>query len=272
METIKRLHIEESVPSTSPVPSWIQPLSPRAVNGKSRSNTGTITPIWLNENAGVNGDITSARRPSSPDILGAERDCISLVSGPSSVPLPTSRTSAWVSEQTTAAKSWPRNNSIPEDDYFVGQRVISNNLDTLALHGSEILKPPSIPYTPETANSRISWYTSTGSYVSGPRTSVHIPTSDQRTTSLGKSLLNSHETQESREASPPPLPNPPTYEDGLILADELFASGTNKTSGYQIGLDSSLYLQKGFCSGAQTYRVKGRKSATRAVMEYVSTL
>ncbi|XXG98605.1 hypothetical protein Hte_004930 [Hypoxylon texense] len=265
METIRRLHIEESAPSVSSIPSWIQPLSPRDLssNGNGRRDTGAITPMGLNENPGISGSSTPARRPSSPDILGAERDYISLVSGPSSAPPSTSRTSAWVSEQTTAAKSWPRNNSIPEDDYFLGQSVISNNLDSLTLHGQEALKRPNAPYSPEGSYSRISWYTSTGSYASGPRSSVHVPTSDQRTTSLAKAVLNSPHSE------PPPLPpNPPIYEDGLILADELFAGDANKSSGYQIGLDSSLYLQKGLCPGALTHRVKGRKSATRSVMEY----
>ncbi|KAI1375733.1 hypothetical protein F4677DRAFT_115134 [Hypoxylon crocopeplum] len=265
MENIRRLHIEESMPSTSTAPSWIQPLSPRAQDGKDRGDTGAITPLGLTASAGVSGTSSPARRPSSPDILGAERDCISLVSGPTSPPPPTSRTSAWVSEQTTAAKLWPRNNSIPEDDYFVGQPFISNNLDTLALRGSEASKPSSVPYSPETSYSRISWYTSTGSYASGPRSSVQVPTSDQRTTSLAR---NHSETQESREPDRPPLPIPLVYEDGLILADELFTRTKGSTSGYQIGLDSSLYIQKGLCPGALTYRVKGRKSATRAVMEY----
>ncbi|KAI1760416.1 hypothetical protein GGR53DRAFT_509830 [Hypoxylon sp. FL1150] len=269
METIRRMHIEGSTPSVSSVPSWIQPLPPRALSSsKDRRDSGAITPMGLNDNAGVSGSSTPARRPSSPDILGAERDCISLVSGPSSAPPPTSRTTAWVSEQTSAAKSWPRNNSIPEDDYFIGTSVISNNLDSLTLYGPDALKPPRAPRSPETTYSRISWYTSTGSYASGPRSSVHVPTSDQRTTSLAKAVLNSPLSESPRDLDPPPLPGPPVYEDGLILADELFAGDANKNSGYQIGLDSSLYLQKGLCPGALTYRVKGRKSATRSVAEY----
>ncbi|KAI1415520.1 hypothetical protein F5Y13DRAFT_156210 [Hypoxylon sp. FL1857] len=271
METIRRLHIEESTRSTSPAPSWIQPLSPQALNPKGRSNTGSITPSRYSDHGGISGANTPARRPSSPDILGAERDCISLVSGPSSAVPPNSRISAWVSEQTTAAKEWPRNNSIPEDDYYVGQPMIFNNLDSLALHGPEAPIPPNMPYSPGTSHSRISWYTSTGSYASGPRSSIYVPTSDQRTTSLAKPTVSGPlEPYEAGEPEPtPPLPSaPPVYEDGLIPADELFAPPENTSSGYQIGLDSSLYIQKGLCSGAQTYRVKGRKNATRAVMEY----
>ncbi|KAI1136831.1 hypothetical protein F5Y05DRAFT_88437 [Hypoxylon sp. FL0543] len=272
METIRRLHIEENTRSVSPVPSWIQPLSPQGLNTtKGRSNTGSITPSRYSEHGGLSGAHTPVRRPSSPDILGAERDCISLVSGPSSAVPPNSRISAWVSEQTTAAKEWPRNNSIPEDDYYVGQTMIFNNLDSLALHGQEASIPPNMPYSPGTSHSRISWYTSTGSYASGPRSSILIPTSDQRTTSLAKATISGPlETRDSGESElPPPLPNAPlVYEDGLIPADELFAPQENASSGYQIGLDSSLYIQKGLCSGAQTYRVKGRKNATRAVMEY----
>ncbi|KAI0834335.1 hypothetical protein F5Y06DRAFT_157635 [Hypoxylon sp. FL0890] len=270
METIKRLHIEESTRSTSPVPSWIQPLSPQGLNTKGHSNTGSITPSGYSEHGGISGTNTPARRPSSPDILGAERDCISLVSGPSSAVPSNSRISAWVSEQTTAAKEWPRNNSIPEDDYYVGQPMIFNNLDSLTLHGQEAPIPPNVSYSPGTSQSRISWYTSTGSYASGPRSSIYVPTSDQRTTSLAKPTISGPlEIPGPGEPELPPLPDaPPVYEDGLIPADELFAPQENTSSGYQIGLDSSLYIQKGLCSGAQNYRVKGRRNATRAVMEY----
>ncbi|KAI2617722.1 hypothetical protein GGS26DRAFT_576135 [Hypomontagnella submonticulosa] len=274
METIKRLHIDESAPSTSSVPSVIQPLSPRGLNIAGHSNTGTVTP----GNAGLSGTNTPVRRSSSPDILGAERDFISLVSGPPAVPPANSRTTAWVSEQTTA-KPWPHKNSIPENDFYVAQPAILNNLDSVTLRGQEAPVPPNVN-SPGTSFSRVSWYTSTGSFASGPRSSVHVPTSDQRTTSLAKTSTGPHEAHEPREpespslpSSPPvprvtPTPSPQVYEDGLIPAEELFRPDTNSSSGYQIGLDSSLYLQKGFCSGAQTFRLKGRKSATRAVMEY----
>ncbi|KAI0892517.1 hypothetical protein F4806DRAFT_233136 [Annulohypoxylon nitens] len=268
METIRRLHIEESAPSVSTIPSWIQPLSMRGPNGNN-SNTGSTTTSKLNENTDISGANTPARRPSSPDILGAERDFISLVSGPASVPPPNSRTSAWVSEQTTTAKLWPRSNSIPEDDYYVGQPMIFNNLDSVALHGQETpvpAAPPNAPYSPGTSYSRVSWYTSTGSHASGPRSSVHIPTSDQRTTSLARPSPS--EERGSKELEPPLPSVQPVYEDGLIPAEELFERRANSSSGYQIGLDSSLYIQKGLCPGAQTYRVKGRKSATKTVMEY----
>ncbi|KAI1453126.1 hypothetical protein F4805DRAFT_386893 [Annulohypoxylon moriforme] len=268
METIRRLHIEESASSVSTIPSWIQPLSTRVPNGNN-SNTASTTTSKMNENADISGTNTPARRPSSPDILGAERDFISLVSGPSSVPPPNSRTSAWVSEQTTTAKLWPRSNSIPEDDYYVGQPMIFNNLDSVALHGQETPVPPAqpnAPYSPGTSYSRVSWYTSTGSHASGPRSSVHIPTSDQRTTSLARA--GPSENRGSKELEPPLPSAQPVYEDGLIPAEELFVPQANSSSGYQIGLDSSLYIQKGLCSGAQTYRVKGRKSATKTVMEY----
>ncbi|KAI1382996.1 uncharacterized protein F4822DRAFT_89227 [Hypoxylon trugodes] len=267
METIRRLHIEETARPPSPDPSWIQQLSPRALNTKGRSNTGSITPARLSENASASGANTPARRPSSPDILGAERDCISLVSGPPTAAPPNSRTSAWVSEQTTAAKLWPRNNSIPENDYFVAQPIF-NNLDSVALHGQEAPTPSVPPRSPETSYSRLSWYTSTGSFTSGPRSSVQVPTSDQRTTSLAKLMSGPPEFRESRQLKPPSSPIALVYEDGLIPADELFVSRANSISGYQIGLDSSLYIHKGLCSGALTYRVKGRKSATRSVQEY----
>ncbi|KAI1467736.1 uncharacterized protein F4812DRAFT_459837 [Daldinia caldariorum] len=268
MEAIKRIHIEESVPPVPPLLPWTRPLPSQGLNNKGRGNGGSSAPMRFGEDAGISGASTPSRRPSSPDILGAERDFISLVSDPPSAPPPNSRTSAWVNEQTTAAKSWSRNNSIPEDDCFVGQPVIFNSLDGLALHGQELAIPSNIPRSPDTSYSRISWYTTTGSYMSGPRSSIHIPTSDQRTTSLAKSIANPHETREPIEVDIPPLPNPPDYEDGLIPADELFASRKDSFSGYQIGLDSSLYIYKGLCTGSQTYRVKGRKSATKAVMEY----
>ncbi|KAI8962943.1 hypothetical protein F5Y11DRAFT_171190 [Daldinia sp. FL1419] len=274
METIKRIHIDESVlaaPSPPSPPSWIQPSPSQGLDDRGRGNSGSITPLRLSDNTGMSGASTLSRRPSSPDILGAERDFISLVSGPPAAPPSNSRTSAWVSEQTTAAKSWSRNNSIPEDDYFVAQPVIFNSLDSLALHGQELSIPPNAPKSPDTSYSRMSWYTTTGSHTSGPRSSVHIPTSDQRTTSLAKSMANLAETHEPTDAELPPLPSPPAYEDGLIPAEELFAARKDSFSGYQIGLDSSLYIHKGLCTGSQTYRVKGRRSATKAVMEYVST-
>ncbi|KAL7628424.1 hypothetical protein AAE478_002627 [Parahypoxylon ruwenzoriense] len=266
METIMRLHLEENIPtsSASPDPSQMQSSLPQIPNG-----TGAISPMVASEIADF-GTITPARRPSSPDILGAERDCISLVSTPTSPTFPpaTSRTSAWVNEQTTAARTWPATNSIPEDDCFVTHPVISNNLDTVALRGPDVSKPFNVPYSPETTYSRISWYTSTGSYVSGPKSISNVPTSDQRTTSLAKPMLNTSETREPKDLDSPPPPTPPVYEDGLILTNELFAQNSNSSSGYQIGLDSSLYLQKGLCPGAQAFRVKGRKNATRSVMEY----
>ncbi|KAK6958423.1 hypothetical protein Daesc_001223 [Daldinia eschscholtzii] len=267
METIKRIHIEENASAVASSLPWPQPLSSQGSNSKGRVNSGSIIPMRFSENAGRSGASTPSRRPSSPDILGAERDFISLISDPPSAASPNPRTSAWVNEQTSAAKSWSRNNSIPEDDYFVGQPVIFNSLDSLALHGQELPIPPNVPKSPDTSYSRISWYTTTGSYTSGPRSSVHIPTSDQRTTSLAKSMANPSETHEPIEV-PPPLPSPPDYEDGLIPAEELFAARKNSFSGYQIGLDSSLYIHKGLCTGSQTYRVKGRRSATKAVMEY----
>ncbi|KAI1101353.1 hypothetical protein F4804DRAFT_344035 [Jackrogersella minutella] len=272
METIRRLHIEESTPSLSSVPSWIQPLPSRAANSNSHSNTGSTTASGINENVGIGGARTPARRPSSPDILGAERDCISLVSGPANGQPSSSRISAWISEQT-AAKLWPHTNSIPEDDYFSGQPTIYNNLDSVALHGQETpvpSAPANGPYSPETSYSRLSWYTTTGSYTSGPRSSIQIPTSDQRTTSLGRPMPSGFwEHRASKLLEPPPLPSAaPVYEDGLIPAEELFERQANSSSGYQMGLESSLYIQKGLCPGAQTYRVKGRKSATKTVMEY----
>ncbi|KAI0110241.1 hypothetical protein F4814DRAFT_396772 [Daldinia grandis] len=268
METMKRLHIEENVGEAPSPPPWIQPLSSRDSNNKGRGNSGSITPMRLGDNAGISGASTPSRRPSSPDILGAERDFISLISSPPSAPPPNPRTSAWVSEQTTAAKSWSRNNSIPEDDYFVGQPVIFNSLDSLTLHGQELSVPSNVPKSPDTSYSRISWYTTTGSYTSGPRSSVYVPTSDQRTTSLAKSMTDRHGTHEPIEVDLPPLPSPPAYEDGLIPAEELFAARKDSFSGYQIGLDSSLYIHKGLCTGSQTYRFKGRRVATKAVMEY----
>ncbi|OTB01626.1 hypothetical protein M426DRAFT_211901 [Hypoxylon sp. CI-4A] len=269
MEAIRRLHIEESIPSSSTISSWIQPLSPQGLNSKGRGGSRSATPIRLNENAGISGHSTPARRPSSPDILGAERDFISLVSGPAGVPPPNPRTSAWVTEQTSTAKQWPSTNSIPEDDYFAGQPVIHNNLDSVALHGQEPATSANL-HSPGTSYSRISWYTSTGSHVSGPKSIINVPTSDQRTTSLAKRTQSlSSETRQSREIEVPAVPSvPPIYEDGLIPAEELFVPQANLSCGYQIGLDSSLYIQKGLCSGAQTYRVKGRKSAIRIVQEY----
>ncbi|KAI2610526.1 hypothetical protein GGR54DRAFT_370040 [Hypoxylon sp. NC1633] len=270
LESIRRIHLDSSAaPSTSSIASWIQPqLSPRTLDNRSRTdNEAMMTPLGLNVNGGIGRSGTLTRRPSSPDILGAERDCISLVSEGSGSPPPTSRISAWVNEQTTATKSWPCSNSIPEDSYFVGP-WITNNLDTLALRGPGLPKPPSIPYSPVTSNSRISWYTSTGSYVSGPRSSFNIPTSDQRTSSLAITAQSFPENQGSRDSQPTSAPIPLVYDDGLILADELFSTSKSSTCGYQIGLDSTLYQQKGLCPGALTFRVKGRKNATRAVQEY----
>lgn len=268
LEAIKRLHIEENTPSLSSVPSWIPPVPPHVLESKGRSQNGAaLVPFGMQTNPGVSGTSTPARRPSSPDILGGERDFISLVSGPS-LPPPTSRTSVWVSEQTTAANSWSRNNSIPEDDCFVAHPVIANNLDSLTLQHCEV-KTPSSDSLADNSQNRFSWYTATGSFVSGPKSPVQVPTSDQRTTSLAKPNLNPSTALELNSNNQPPSQETAAFEDGLMLAEELYSPNKSFT-GYQIGLDSTLYLQKGFCPGAQNYRMKGRKSAVKSVMEYVS--
>ncbi|KAI5862519.1 hypothetical protein GGS23DRAFT_605472 [Durotheca rogersii] len=267
METIKRLHLEESAPAAPTPPD---PPSSQAPDGKGREKTRASSPIGTNEPTDT-GTITPARRPSSPDILGAERECVSLVPTPTSPAFlaSTSRIDAWVNEQTTASMLRPLNDSISKNEYFVTHPSISNNLDTVTMRSPDTPKPLNVPYSPDGLQNRASWYTNTGSYTSGPRSISNIPTSEQRTRSLSRPVPNSPENDGPREPDLQPLLVPRSlYEDGLILTNELSARGSIAFSGYQIGLDSSLYLQKGLCSGAQTFRVKGRASATKSVMEY----
>ncbi|KAI0598273.1 hypothetical protein F4775DRAFT_556058 [Biscogniauxia sp. FL1348] len=296
LETVKRMRIEDSS---------IWPYSPQAPSMSTPSD-GSIPTLPLSKQQQGTSDRggpfpgcgsayqdsvgTASRKPSSLDILGAERDCISLVPEPTNPsyanPRPAtsgSRISAWVREQTSGTGFWPIHNTIPECDPYIGHIV--NGRGNSMPEGADALvpKPLSVPYSPVTACSRSSSFTGTGSFDSGHRSSSNIPTSDQRNTSLGWPLVKtaSEEYSEESNALLPPLFRPnsesalehepiPIYEDGLIPVDELLVRQKSLTTGFQIGLDSSLYLQKGFCAGAHKYRAKGTKAATKSVMEYGS--
>ncbi|KAI1504535.1 hypothetical protein F5X99DRAFT_18637 [Biscogniauxia marginata] len=291
LETVKRMRIDDpsswpfspqplsmSTPSDKSVPQVPQPKHHRGTN--DRAPFPGYGPVYQDSVS------TSSRKPSSLDILGAERDCISLVPEPNNPaytspprpPAPVSRTSAWVREQTNGTGFWPICNTIPECDPYIGH--IGNKQNSRILEGSDALvpKPLSIPYSPGTACSRSSSYTGTGSFDSGRRSSSNIPTGDQRTTSLGWSLARPASEDDLGESiallpeyqpEPEPEHDPaPAYEDGLIPIDELLVRQKSLTNGYQIGLDSSLYLQKGFCPGAHKYRTKGTKAAIKSIMEY----
>ncbi|KAI1075552.1 hypothetical protein F5B20DRAFT_559361 [Whalleya microplaca] len=281
LETIKRMHIPQlstfpPTPAASPdlTPEPELPPIPRKSSSR-RLNHITNPEIYenINVNANVNANASiGGRRPSSPDILGAERNCINLVT-PSSSPtisstavVPTARTSAWVKDQTSDSGLWPLNNTIPEGDQFTGNTAIFNNLDSLTLQGADVCKPLNLPNSPGTTYSRASWYTATGSFVSGPRSSINVPTSDQRTTSLPRFMPSLSATQNIPQSQTPPSSEPP-YDDGLMLVNEIPMPSLSPPPGYPIGLDSSLYVQKGFCPGAQMYQARG-KQATKVVMEY----
>ncbi|CAJ2512640.1 Uu.00g007590.m01.CDS01 [Anthostomella pinea] len=274
LETVKRMRFTDyslsslaSAPSEISIPSFPQPG--RSLNTNSRDPIVRHSATYQEL---LNAD---GRRPSSPDILGAERDCIHLISRPNSptqdAPSPStpgSRITAWVRDQTAAtAGSWSVNNTIPEDEPISG--YIDHNLDSLTLQDPEmpVIKFLSLPYSPTTAGSRASWYTSTGSYASVPRSSFTVPTSDQRTTSLPRAPYSTSSEDAPDGGLSHPQPTAPIYEDGLILADE----PPSVANGHQIGLDSSLYSQRGFCPGAQKFRVRGKKAATKPVIEYAST-
>ncbi|RYP91549.1 hypothetical protein DL770_002329 [Monosporascus sp. CRB-9-2] len=126
LETIKRLRIEPPEPApptglptpTSPEPAWseIPKLSQPSRDRDSSKPPNCALPATPQEAA------RHCRRPSSPDILGAERQGVRLVSQPTSPgrlrPVTTPRTtspriSAWVNEQTQATP-WPLNDSVTE--------------------------------------------------------------------------------------------------------------------------------------------------------------
>ncbi|KAI0006332.1 hypothetical protein F4779DRAFT_26479 [Xylariaceae sp. FL0662B] len=275
LETIKRMHIPlmsslPPTPAASPAasPDLIaeeQELPPIPPKSSSRRPKPIANPD-VSENTQADVSLRGGRRPSSPDILGAERDCINLVSPSSTALVPTARTSAWVKEQTSDAEMWPSNNTIPEGSQITGYTAIVNNLDSLTLQGADACKPLDMPYSPVTACSRLSWYTATGSYVSGPRSSITIPSSDQRTSSLPRFIPSLSAAQNLPQHALLPS-SAPVYEDGLMLVNEIPLPASNPPPGLPIGLNSSLYLQKGFCPGAQMYRARG-KQATKVVMEY----
>lgn len=304
LETIKRLKIDTPAPPsdiltpTSPATTWshVPKLSQPALRrGRSKPPNCALppTPGTVDEHR---------RRPSSPDILGAERESVRLVSQPTSPvtgpgaagipPPPTShRISAWVNEQT-AKTPWQPGDSIPENGVpqnetpITKQDSLVKKLDRFILQTSK--QTINHPRSPETTGTRTSVYTESAystsdSYFSAPRTSAMIPSSDTRTTSLAQSIATSHIKPGTAVPYPPPQYAPPPqpivpiedFDTGLMLANESAVDvsdrrSTRSMTNRQMGVESTLYQLDGFCSGALTFRNQGHQVGTKGAMEYVS--
>lgn len=303
LETIKRLKIDQPTPPsdiltpTSPATTWshVSKLSqPSIRRDRSRPPNCALppTPGTVDEHH---------RRPSSPDVLGAEREIVRLVSQPTSpltgpgslrtaglLPPRNPRISAWVNEQTattTTTSSQPRNsipeNHIPQNDTAAtSQYSLVKKLDRLIQETSNI-RPANHPRSPDTMGTRTSVYTESAystsdSYFSAPRTSAMIPSSDTRTTSLARSIAVPHVKPGTAIPYPPPQTVVPTedFDTGLILANEsainISRRSTRSMTNRQMGVESTLYQLDGFCSGALAFRNQGYHAATKGAMEYVS--
>ena len=299
METIKRLKIEEPTlpmnPPTpvSPEPIWTQPV-PKLGSPSIRSirrNRPSRPPNCALPPTPSTGD-GRQRRASSPDILGAERRSVRLVSRPTSavasptspvvpnIPIPSSnpRISAWVNEQTETT-SWPPNISGAENGASARHNALVNGSDQSAARN--MAKTTSLALSNESRGRVMSVYTESGystadSYMSAPRTSAMIPSSDTRSTSLTQSIMTSHsDPLYKMPRHSMPFAPPGNFENGLMLANEsaLDAEERRSTRSFTnrlMGNDSSLYRLGGFCAGALKFRTQGHHAATKGAMEYVS--
>lgn len=300
METMKRLKIEDPAPPThpptpvSPEPTWTQPvpkLGPPSIRSLRR-NRPSRPPTCALPPTPSTGD-GRQRRASSPDILGAERRSVRLVSRPTStvasptspvvpnIPLPSSnpRISAWVNEQTETT-SWPPNTGGAENGASARHNALVNGSDQSAVRN--VTKTTSLALSNESRGRVMSVYTESGystadSYMSAPRTSAMIPSSDTRSTSLTQSIMTSHSDPLHKKMPRHSMPVVPAenFETGLMLANESALDvaerrSTRSFTNRLMGSDSSLYRLSGFCAGALKFRTQGHHAATKGAMEYVS--
>lgn len=300
METIKRLKVDQSVLPTdlptpvSPEPTWSQSV-PKLAQPSIRHNKPPSKPPNCALPPTPAPSDGHQRRPSSPDILGAERRSVRLVSRPTSIvtspvsvgvpsmPLPASspRISAWVNEQTETA-SWPPNNGEIENEAKMRYNSLANALDQYQAQNKT--KSPSVALSNGSRGGRVTsvytegGYSTADSYMSAPRTSAMIPSSETRTTSLAQNIPTSYRDP-LHVIQHHPLPVVPVrhFENGLMLANESNIDvaerrSTRSFTNRLMGAESSLYKQGGFCSGALKFRTQGHQAATKGAMEYVSSV
>ncbi|KAH9904086.1 hypothetical protein F4778DRAFT_780768 [Xylariomycetidae sp. FL2044] len=199
------------------------------------------------------------RRASSPDILGAERGFLRLVTN---VELfaqeKSSRTSDWVDEQAMATDYWERTHSpMPECD----PHIIGKDTDSLMLCETRATESDNAEYGLERIDSRLSWYTN-ASYVSSPRSTIYVPASRERTTSLAWSRLSPVTGASTRDELPHqrkrpsivPL-TPDIYGNGLMLVSELDQPQTSSSGASPVVIDPTSYIDKRLCHhGSQALR------------------
>ena len=297
METIKRLKVEQPVlPTNPPTPVSPEPIWPQSVPKLAQPSIRRTKPPSKPPNCALPPTPAPSdghqRRPSSPDILGAERRSVRLVSRPASVvtspgamgvpsmPLPPSspRISAWVNEQTETT-TWPPNNSGAENEAAVRHNSLATSLDQQQVQNKA--KHSSLAHSNESRRGRVAsiytegGYSTADSYVSVPRTAAMIPSSDTRTTSLAHNVPISHNDPSHVTPRYPPTVVPArSFESGLILANESAIDvaerrSTRSFTNRLMGIESALYKQGGFCSGALKFRTQGHQAATKGAMEYV---
>ncbi|KAI1872159.1 uncharacterized protein JN550_003878 [Neoarthrinium moseri] len=233
----------------------------------------------------------ASRRPSSPEVLGAEFANVHLSNGTSSPingngeiqPLQllgtAPRTTAWVHEQATSTRPRSVRDSIPEE-----MPMPSNASSRYTVRSSDrdslIFDAPTSPTT-----ARTSVFSTNESFYKHMPSLPPLPDSALR--------LNLHpparlETPMETPRTPrePEIRSPTaeqTFDSGLILADE--APGGNRVAANddsaqpiwysrkvncEIGPRSSLFSMGGFCKGAHLFAEGGMEAGTKSSYDYMS--